>query len=311
MRRTSSLPTRNLSRSATTSDEGPLTDTLPISGRLMLRPFGSCHRVRAHRFSRALRSLSQHGGRSRFDDLIRARLFNTFDPRSAESARIERAGRPRQPVGTHGSITTTEFQPGRFRATTRFRDWDGQSRKVSGDRREQERRDGRLKLQLSERMLAGTCRRRVARRLAVLALAAAWLEDLSLDVDRAESEGRLRACAPTLGDARVGEFHRAGIDRGPDRSLPEGAAREVLFAGQAVAHDPQHAARLRGPSWRHRGESGRGHRAHETTQAHSEGADRTPTRPSVNGSWWPGPRRCRRGSCRTRRRGRLRPGFLG
>lgn len=70
------------------------------------------------------------------------------------------------------------------------------------------------------------------------ALAAAWLEDLSLDVDRAESKGRLRACAPTLGDARVGEFHRAGIDRGPDRSLPEGAAREVLFAGQAIAHDP-------------------------------------------------------------------------
>ena len=221
------------------------------------------------------------------------------------------AGRPRQPVGTYGSITTTEFQPGRFRATTRFRDWDGQSRKVTATAASRNAATAALKLQLSERMLAGTAGDVLHADSPFSALAAAWLEDLSLDVDRAESKGRLRACAPTLGDARVGEFHRAGIDRGPDRSLPEGAAREVLFAGQAVAHDPQHAARLRGPSWRHRGESGQGHRSHEATQAHSEGADRTPTRPSVTGSWWPGPRRCRRGSCRTRRRGRLRPGFLG
>lgn len=60
-------------------------------------------------------------------------------------------------------------------------------------------------------MLAGTAGDVLHADSPFSALAAAWLEDLSLDVDRAESKGRLRACAPTLGDARVGEFHRAGM----------------------------------------------------------------------------------------------------
>ncbi|GAA1812377.1 hypothetical protein [Agromyces neolithicus] len=43
------------------------------------------------------------------------------------------AGRPRLAIGTYGSIQTTESARGRFRALTRFRDWDGQTRQV-GDR---------------------------------------------------------------------------------------------------------------------------------------------------------------------------------
>jgi hypothetical protein len=41
------------------------------------------------------------------------------------------AGRPRLPISTFGSITATEISPGRFRAVTRFRDRDGQTRKVT------------------------------------------------------------------------------------------------------------------------------------------------------------------------------------
>lgn len=41
------------------------------------------------------------------------------------------AGRPRLPISTFGAIKMTEVGAGRFRATTRFRDWDGQSRQVT------------------------------------------------------------------------------------------------------------------------------------------------------------------------------------
>ena len=85
-----------------------------------------------------------------------------------------------------------------------------------------------LELQVADRMLAGTSGNVLHADSPFSAVAAAWLEDLRLDVDRAEHKGRLRACAPTLGDARVGEIHRAGIDRGSDRSLPEGAAHQAV-----------------------------------------------------------------------------------
>lgn len=41
------------------------------------------------------------------------------------------AGRPRLPVSTFGSIKSIEVGLGRFGATSRFRDWDGQTSKVS------------------------------------------------------------------------------------------------------------------------------------------------------------------------------------
>lgn len=41
------------------------------------------------------------------------------------------AGRPRLPISTFGAVTTTQVSAGVFRAVTRFRDWDGQTRKVT------------------------------------------------------------------------------------------------------------------------------------------------------------------------------------
>jgi len=44
------------------------------------------------------------------------------------------SGRPRLPISTFGSITVVKLGPGRFRATTVFRDWDGRSRQVGATR---------------------------------------------------------------------------------------------------------------------------------------------------------------------------------
>jgi len=41
------------------------------------------------------------------------------------------AGRPRLPNGTFGAIQTSRLAPDRYRAWTRFRDWDGQTRQVT------------------------------------------------------------------------------------------------------------------------------------------------------------------------------------
>jgi integrase len=129
------------------------------------------------------------------------------------------AGRPRQPVGTYGSITTTEFQPGRFRATTRFRDWDGQSRKVTATAASRNAATTALKLQLAGRMRAGTAGDVLHGDSPFSDLAAAWLDDLRLDVDRAEStkdiyERALRLWVmPALENFTVGELTVGRIDR--------------------------------------------------------------------------------------------------
>ena len=41
------------------------------------------------------------------------------------------AGRPRLPVSTFGQIKTAKVDSGRFRAWSRYRDWDGQTRQVT------------------------------------------------------------------------------------------------------------------------------------------------------------------------------------
>src|SRR4029453_6816387 len=90
------------------------------------------------------------------------------------------AGRPRQPVGTFGAITTTEFQPGRFRATTRFRDWDGKSRKVTATATSRNAATTALKLQLAKRIRASTADDELNADSSFADLAAAWLDDLRL-----------------------------------------------------------------------------------------------------------------------------------
>ena len=61
------------------------------------------------------------------------------------------AGRPRLPVSTFGSITTVKVGPDRYRATARFRDWDGQTRKVTSMGSSRSAAEAALKIELAAR----------------------------------------------------------------------------------------------------------------------------------------------------------------
>jgi len=97
------------------------------------------------------------------------------------------AGRPRLPISTFGSIRTTEVGAGRFRAWTRFRDWDGQTRQVTATGSSRNAAATALKVDLAQRMRAGDATDSLDAGSPFPMLAEAWLEDLLLDVDRAES----------------------------------------------------------------------------------------------------------------------------
>ena len=95
------------------------------------------------------------------------------------------AGRPRLPISTFGAIKTTEVGAGRFRATARFRDWDGQSRQVTATGSSRNAAETALKVELATRMRIGNVGDSVNAGSPFRMLAEAWLEDLMLDVDRA------------------------------------------------------------------------------------------------------------------------------
>ncbi|WP_210481098.1 tyrosine-type recombinase/integrase [Naasia sp. SYSU D00948] len=97
------------------------------------------------------------------------------------------AGRPRLPIGTFGAITTTEIAPRRFRATTRVRDWDGRTRQVAATGSSRSAAQTALKVDLTRRMRGGDAAEGLNADSPFPELAEAWLEDLLLDVDRAES----------------------------------------------------------------------------------------------------------------------------
>ncbi|TFD71142.1 hypothetical protein [Cryobacterium fucosi] len=96
------------------------------------------------------------------------------------------AGRPRLPISTFGAITTTKVGPERFRATTVFRDWDGQSRQVGVTRSSRNAAQSALKVELAGRMRAGGVGDSLNAGSPFPMLADAWLEDVMLDVDRAQ-----------------------------------------------------------------------------------------------------------------------------
>ena len=65
------------------------------------------------------------------------------------------AGRPRLPIGTFGEITTREVAPGRYRAATRFRDEDGQTRQIVATGGSRNAAKTELKQRLAERQRIG------------------------------------------------------------------------------------------------------------------------------------------------------------
>ncbi|WP_161499038.1 tyrosine-type recombinase/integrase [Cryobacterium aureum] len=79
-----------------------------------------------------------------------------------------------------------ELGPARFRATTVFRDWDGQSRQVGATRESRNAAQAALKTELAARMRVGGVGESLTASSPFPLLAAAWMEDVTLDVDRVQ-----------------------------------------------------------------------------------------------------------------------------
>ena len=65
------------------------------------------------------------------------------------------AGRPRLPISAFGAIATRQGSPGVFRAVTRFRDWDGQTRKITATGSSRNDAQATIKADLVARLRAG------------------------------------------------------------------------------------------------------------------------------------------------------------
>lgn len=96
------------------------------------------------------------------------------------------AGRPRLPIGTFGEIKTNQVGPGRFRAYTRFRDWDGETRQVTATAGSRGAAKAALKIQLQTRMRVGDNGDGLTADSPFTELADAWMEDVRRDVDRSD-----------------------------------------------------------------------------------------------------------------------------
>ncbi|WP_314505443.1 tyrosine-type recombinase/integrase [uncultured Microbacterium sp.] len=91
------------------------------------------------------------------------------------------AGRPRLPVGTFGEITTRKLESGRFRASARFRDWDGHTRQVTATGKSAGAAKTELKTQLADRMRIGGDSTAITADSRFVELGTAWLEAMKTD----------------------------------------------------------------------------------------------------------------------------------
>lgn len=96
------------------------------------------------------------------------------------------AGRPRLPIGTFGEIRAVKISGGRFRASTRFRDWDGQTRQVSASGQSANAAKSALRETLAGRMRVGGAGDGLSVDSPFSDLADAWLDDLRVDPSRSD-----------------------------------------------------------------------------------------------------------------------------
>jgi integrase len=92
------------------------------------------------------------------------------------------SGRPRTPIGTFGEISIREIAPGKFRAATRFRDWDGQARQVSATADSRRAASAELKVRLAERQQKAADGS-LSASSSFRDLAVAWQEDMLMNAD--------------------------------------------------------------------------------------------------------------------------------
>jgi hypothetical protein len=138
-------------------------------------------------------------------------------------------GRPRLPISTFGAIKTTTLGVRRYRVQTRFRDWDGRTRQVTAVGSSRNAAQSALKVGLAARLSGGGIGDSVTADSPFPALAQAWLEDVTLDVDRSQGakdtyQRQVRGLDfPffehfTVRDVTVGRSERSHIR---ERSTPE------------------------------------------------------------------------------------------
>jgi integrase len=125
--------------------------------------------------------------------------------------------RPPLPIGTYGAIRTEQLGPNRFRARTRFRDYDGKTRDVEATDTTAPAAIRALKVKLRDRAIPNDDE--ITRDTKLTTLSEKWIEELTGEeriapqtIDR--YQGTLRtAIIPALGELRVREATVGRLDR--------------------------------------------------------------------------------------------------
>lgn len=121
------------------------------------------------------------------------------------------AGRKRLPIGTFGQITVQKVAVRKYRASTRYRDWDGVTRQVSWTAESRAAAAWALQKELTGRMRLGDGADGLSADSPFSDVAAAWLEHMRRDHDLADNtkdtyERELRTLVmPTFGNFTVRE----------------------------------------------------------------------------------------------------------
>jgi integrase len=95
-------------------------------------------------------------------------------------------GRSRLEIGTYGDISTTATPAGTIRAEARYRDWDGEVRKVSATAATAKAAKQALRQKLAQRSTATGLGGTLTPESTVADLAARWLEDVRIRTDLAD-----------------------------------------------------------------------------------------------------------------------------
>lgn len=176
------------------------------------------------------------------------------------------AGRSRLEIGTYGDISTASTPAGTVRAEARFRDWDGEVRKVTAVGPTVKAAKQALRQKLARRSTATGFGMTLSPESTVAELAAAWLEDIQVRTDLADGTKDLYArevnslILPHLKSLRLREATVGRIDQFIKRQATVSYAHAKhsrrmvsMMFNFALRHDAVHmnpvagAARLSAP----------------------------------------------------------------
>lgn len=134
-------------------------------------------------------------------------------------------GRDRLEIGTYGDIGTVRTTAGTVRATTRYRDWDGEVRKVTATGANARAAKRALRAKLARRSTATGFGAVLSPESSVAELAEAWLEDIRTRADLADGTKDLyrretnSLVLPTFAKLRLREVTVGRVDQFLKRQL--------------------------------------------------------------------------------------------